>query len=72
MKVEIKLTETVGEPYAVIFTNEVTDAVRQASVILENADPGRMIPVTDSERIFVMHPEELYMLNCRIYPNETF
>ena len=35
VKVEIKMTETAKEPYAVIFTNEMTEAVRQAAAILE-------------------------------------
>lgn len=62
VKVEIRLTETAGEPYAVIFTNEMTGAVRQAAAILEGAELGRMITVEDNERIFVLRPEELYML----------
>ena len=62
MKVEIKMTETAKEPYAVIFTNEMTEAVRQAAAILEGAVSNKAITVTDNERIFVLRPEELYML----------
>lgn len=62
VKVEIKMTETAKEPYAVIFTNEMTEAVRQAAAILEGAVSNKAITVTDNERIFVLRPEELYML----------
>ena len=56
------MTETAKEPYAVIFTNEMTEAVRQAAAILEGAVSNKAITVTDNERIFVLRPEELYML----------
>lgn len=56
MKVEIKMTETAKEPYAVIFTNEMTEAVRQAAAILEGAVSNKAITVTDNERIFVLRP----------------
>lgn len=49
MKVEIKMTETAKEPYAVIFTNEMTEAVRQAAAILEGAVSNKAITVTDNE-----------------------
>ena len=62
VKVEIKMTETAKEPYAVIFTNEMTEAVRQAAAILEGAVSNKAITVTDNERSFVLRPEELYML----------
>ena len=55
MKVEIKMTETAKEPYAVIFTNEMTEAVRQAAAILEGAVSNKAITVTDNERIFVLY-----------------
>ena len=77
VKVEIKMTETAKEPYAVIFTNEMTEAVRQAAAILEGAVSNKAITVTDNERIFVLRPGGAVYASgrkrkgSRLHPNET-
>lgn len=62
VKVEIKMTETAKEPYAVIFTNEMTEAVRQAAAILEGCSFPTRRNRNGQRKVFVLRPEELYML----------
>lgn len=61
MKVEIKVLPETKEPYAVIYTSEITPEVRRAAELLkmENAD---VIPVVENERIVVLRPDEIYMV----------
>ena len=61
VKVEIKLTEQDHDPYAVIYTNEVTPAIRKAAMLLEQETPNA-ISVVDNERIIVLQPEEITMV----------
>lgn len=62
MKVEIKVSAEAKEPYAVIYTDEVTAYVRQIAERLESAAASKMVTVADNERIMVLRPEELYMI----------
>lgn len=62
MKVEIKVSAEAKEPYAVIYTDEVTAYVRQIAEMLESAAASKMVTVADNERIMVLRPEELYMI----------
>lgn len=64
MRVEIKLLAKAGEPYAVIYANEISAHIRQAAAMLESADAGKIITVTDKDRTVVLRPEELYMIRA--------
>ena len=70
VKVEIKMTETAKEPYAVIFTNEMTEAVRQAAAILEGAVSNKAITVTDNERAAVYTRTKRFDSGRRLYEFE--
>lgn len=59
MKIEIKLSEEVKEPYAVIHTNRITEEIRRAISMFEM--PGKVITAKEEDRIVVLKPEELYM-----------
>lgn len=61
MKVEIKLTEQDHEPYAVIYAREITPAIRNAAMLLEQERPN-VISVVDNERIIALQPEEIAMI----------
>ncbi|MBR4014777.1 MAG: LytTR family transcriptional regulator [Anaerotignum sp.] len=61
VKVEIKLTEEEYEPYAVIYTREITPAIRNAVMLLEQESPN-VISVVDNERIIILQPEEIIMI----------
>ena len=61
VKVEIKLTEHEHDPYAVIYAGEITPAIRNAVILLEQESPN-VISVVDNERIIVLHPEEITMI----------
>ena len=61
MKVEIKLTEQDHEPYAVLYAREITPAIRNAAMLLEQERPN-VISVVDNERIIALQPEEIAMI----------
>ena len=61
VKVEIKLTEQEHDPYAVIYTREITPAIRNAVMLLEQESPN-VISVVDNERIIILQPEEITMI----------
>lgn len=61
MRVEIKISDEIKEPYAVIFSNAVTAEVQRAVDFLGNS--GALITATENERITVLQPEEIYMVS---------
>lgn len=60
MRVEIKVSAEIKEPYAVIYTNAITGEVIKIRSILEVQKP--VVSVADGERIIVLTPEEIYMI----------
>ena len=62
MRVEIKQTEKVTEPYAVIFCREIDEDVLNAAELLKN-EKG-VITAYDSERIVVIRRKDLFMIRA--------
>ena len=61
VKVEIKVLPETKEPYAVIYTSEITPKIRQTATLLET-ESSDVIPVTENERIIALRPDEIYMV----------
>ena len=61
MKVEIKVLPEAKEPYAVIYTSEITPEIRRAAALLEKEIPD-VIPVKENDSIIVLRPDEIYMV----------
>ena len=63
MKVEIKLQPDLKAPFAVIYTEEVTDEVQRAVHLLaeERAD---LISAAEEEKIVMLHPEDIYLIRA--------
>ncbi len=61
MKIEIKVLPETKEPYAVIYTSEITPEVRRAAELL-NMESSGVISVVENERIIVLRPDEIYMV----------
>lgn len=61
---EIKVSEAVTEPYAVIYTDRITAEISQAALLLEhgNGNMKDVISVMDGDRIRILRPEEIYMV----------
>ena len=59
MRVEIKVSGDIKEPYAVIFTGNVTEEIRQAAASLEKRET--VVTAKNGERIIVLSPEEVCM-----------
>lgn len=62
MRVEIKLSSDIREPYAVIHTNAMTDEVQRAVEIFETK--SSVIIAKEDEKIIVLNPEEIYMVRA--------
>lgn len=60
MKVELKISSEVSEPYAVIYSNSLTDEVASAVAYLENT--GKFITGEDNGKISILQPDEVYMV----------
>lgn len=62
MKAEIKISPEVTEPYAVIYASEVTAEINRIVSIIEGNMDSSVITVADNGRVFVLHPEDVYMI----------
>lgn len=60
MKVELKFSSAVKEPYAVIYSDSLTDEVASAVMYLENT--GKIITGEDNGKISILQPNEIYMV----------
>lgn len=61
MKVEIKVQAEIKEPYAVIYTGEVSEDVRRVAAMIEAHSCG-VVSAMENERIMVLHANEIYMV----------
>lgn len=61
VKVEIKISRDVNEPYAVIYTNEVNTEISRIIMLLENSD-NDIFTVTENGRIIVLTANDVYMI----------
>lgn len=59
LKVELKISKEVKEPYAVIYSDSLTDEITSAVMCLENT--GKIITGEDNGRIVILQPSEIYM-----------
>lgn len=62
MRVEIKVSESVTEPYAVIHTNEMTAEISRMAAVIEAGDNSGFVTAAEDERIFVLKIDEIYMV----------
>ena len=60
LKVELKISDDISEPYAVIYADSLTDEVADAVMHLENT--GKIITGEDNGRIVVLQTNEIYMV----------
>ncbi len=60
MKVELKISEEIKEPYAVICSDTMTSEISKAVMILEGTQ--KIITAEDNGRIVIIRPEEIYMV----------
>ncbi len=60
MKVSVRLTEGLKEPYAVIYAGGLDDEVRRAAELLTAA--GAPVVAESEDRLIVLKPGEIYMI----------
>jgi len=61
LKVEIKVLPETKDPYAIIYTSEMTPEVRRTAELLK-MESTDIIPVVENGRIVVLHTDEIYMV----------
>ena len=61
MKVEIRLTQDAYEPYAVIYTNEITDEARETADSIHASN--RIVIANEDERSIVLSARDIYMIS---------
>lgn len=66
MKVKIEISDT-EKPYAVIYTNEITQEIQRAVSLLDMKSD--IITANDDEKIVVIEPQKIYMI--RVENSET-
>ena len=69
MKVEIRLSKEIAEPYVVIHTDEITDEIAQMVKRIEDMKP-KVITAKIDDRLVILQPEEIYMV--RVEDEKTF
>lgn len=62
MKVKIELQENLMEPYAVIYTEELTDQISKVAKILGAETKEDFLILEQNEKYLVMKPEEIFMV----------
>lgn len=77
MRVEIRLSEDIEEPYAVLYTKRLTEEIAQLAELLKHAPEGLhaavqtatqsirqagVLTVSEEERMVVLRPEEIYLI----------
>lgn len=67
MQVEIKVMEEATKPYAVLYTNEITEEILQLVELIGSA--GGVITATYEEKTIVLKAKDIYMI--RVENNKT-
>ena len=77
MRVEIRLSDDIEEPYAVLYTKWLTEEIAQLAELLKHAPEGLhaavqtatqsirqagVLTVSEEERMVVLRPEEIYLI----------
>ena len=60
MKVEIQISPDIKEPYAVIYSNQMTEEVQRVYDKIQSN--SNVITAIDNEQIIILQPSEIYML----------
>lgn len=60
MRVEIRLSPEISEPYAIVYAAGLTQEVQRAAALLESAES--VITAMDEGRIVVLRPEDVFLI----------
>jgi len=60
LKVNIEISSEVQQPYAIIYTAEVTKEIQDAVIALEGN--YHVITALDHDKIVILNPDEIYMV----------
>ena len=62
MKVEVKITPEAKEPYAIIYTAEMTDEISSTINGLSGGKTSDLIVAKDEDRMVILKPSEILMV----------
>lgn len=60
MKVRVEITQGCETPYAVIYTDEITEDVRRILDVFKSGDSP--ITAVNEDKVFILKPEEIYLV----------
>ncbi len=64
MKVSVEMSSEYKDPYAVIYTDQVTDEI-QSMIDIFNVSDSPIIALRNEEDVIILKPVEIYMIqNC--------
>ena len=78
MKVDIKVSENIREPYAEIYTSEITKEITEITHIITEYGEQNLLIGKKEERMVVLKPEEIYIVRVEqekvflVTENETY
>lgn len=61
MNVEIRISDDVSEPFAVIYVKEMNDEIAQTVAALKGA-AGRVLTVFDDGQMVILQPKEIFLI----------
>ncbi|MCQ9209980.1 LytTR family DNA-binding domain-containing protein [Granulicatella seriolae] len=61
MRVEIRLSSDIDEPYAIIHTKELTEEIQQVVMLIENSQ-GKILTVKQNERLFILNISDVQLI----------
>lgn len=64
LNVEIKISNNITDPYAVIYTDKISDEIQKAIETLENQS-NSVIPLKNKNEIFLNPVEEIVMIQLK-------
>lgn len=70
MQVEIKLIEELQEPYAIIYTAQISDEIQNIANQIGTSSSKDIVLGIENERNIVLHADEIYMV--RIEGDKAF
>jgi len=60
LKIELKISENITEPYAVIYANSLTEEVQR--IISSFQPPKNIIAADDNNNIIIVNPNDIYLV----------
>lgn len=62
MKIEVRISDDIKEPYIIIHTNEITDEINRITELIRAETADNYITATKQDRFFILRPDDIYLV----------